>query len=326
LKDAVLRILKQSRPKYLSGEEICKILRVTRTAVWKQIQSLRQEGYEIDARPRAGYLLLAAPDKLYPEEIGDNLATRFIGREIYYCESVPSTNDLAKELAQKGVPEGTLVVVEEQTGGRGRLGRVWHSPSGEGLWFSLVFRPPVTPARAFQMTILAAVALAEAIRIETGLPAGIKWPNDLLVDGKKLCGILTEMSAEMERVNHMVLGVGINVNQDEGDFPVEVRQTATSLLLQGGGPLSRVNLLRNILASLERWYDRWIEEGFQPVLARWKDFTVTLGRPVRIHSMSESWEGWAEDVDDEGALILRLPDGSHRRVISGEVSLRLDGF
>jgi len=164
LKDAVLRILKQSRPKHLSGEEICKILRVTRTAVWKQIQSLRQEGYEIDARPRAGYLLLAAPDKLYPEEIGDNLATRFIGREIYYCESVPSTNDLAKELAQKGVPEGTLVVVEEQTGGRGRLGRVWHSPSGEGLWFSLVFRPPVTPARAFQMTILAAVALAEAIR------------------------------------------------------------------------------------------------------------------------------------------------------------------
>jgi BirA family biotin operon repressor/biotin-[acetyl-CoA-carboxylase] ligase len=131
------------------------------------------------------------------------------------------------------------------------------------------------------------------------------------------------MSAEMERINHMVLGIGLNVNQDEGDFPADVKQTATSLLLEGGGPLPRVNLLKNVLASLERWYDRWLEEGFQPVLARWKDLSVTLGRPVRIHSLNESWEGWAEDVDEEGALVLRLPDGSHRRVISGEVSLRL---
>ena len=323
MKDMVLRLLKQNGPEYVSGEEICKLLQVTRTAVWKHIQALREDGYEIDARPRAGYLLVAAPDKLYPEEIGEKLATRFFGQSIYYCESTPSTNDLAKELAQKGMPEGTLIVVEEQTGGRGRLGRDWHSPKGKGLWFSLVLRPPVMPSQAPQLTILAAVAMAEAIRGETGLPVGIKWPNDLLLDGKKLCGILTEMSAEMERVNHMVLGIGLNVNQDEGDFPADVKQTATSLLLEGGGPLPRVNLLKNVLASLERWYDRWLEEGFQPVLARWKELSVTLGRSVRIHSLNESWEGWAEEVDEEGALVLRLPDGSHRRVISGEVSLRL---
>lgn len=322
MKDAVLRLLKKSRPEYVSGEEICRTLMVTRTCVWKYIQALREEGYEVDARPRAGYRLVAVPDKLYPEEVGDQLSTRFVGRRIYYSESLPSTNDRAKDLARQGEPEGTIVVADEQTGGRGRLGRSWLSPKGKGLWFSVVFRPPVNPSRASQLTILAAVALAGAIMDRTGLQVGIKWPNDLLLNGRKVCGILTEMSAEMDRINYLVLGAGVNVNLAPADFAGEVKETATSLMIERNGPVSRVGLLRAALESIERWYLCWLSEGFVPVLARWKDLSVTLDRPVRIHALNETWEGWAEDIDGEGALILRMDDGSRKKVISGEVSLR----
>lgn len=324
MKEAVLRMLKQGSPEFVSGEEICKALSVTRTAVWKNINALKEDGYKIEARSRAGYLFKSAPDIPYPQEIREGLFTRVFGHKIYHYNSVPSTNLLARELAQKGAPEGTLVVAEEQTGGKGRLGRSWHSPRGKGLCFSLIFRPPAAPAQAAQLTILAAVALTGAIRKETGLMAGIKWPNDLLFEGKKICGILTEMSAEMDRVNHLVLGAGINVNQSAEDFPEEVRDTATSLLLALNRPVPRVRLIQSILASIEKWYNRWLTEGFTPALGRWKDFSVTLQRPVRIHTLKESWDGWAEDLDEEGALILRMPDRSRRRVVSGEVSLRFD--
>lgn len=326
MKEAVLRMLRQSSPEFVSGEEICKVLNVSRTAVWKYIKALKEDGYKIEARSRAGYLFKSAPDIPYPEEIREGLVARIFGQRVYYYNSIPSTNVQARELAQKGAPEGTLVVAEEQTGGKGRLGRSWHSPGGKGLWFSLIFRPQTIPAQAAQLTILAAVAMAEAIRKETGLPAGIKWPNDLLLDGKKICGILTEMSAEMERVNHLVLGAGINVDQSEEDFPEELKDTATSLLLALNRPVPRVKLLQSILASIEAWYDRWLTEGFTPVLGRWKDFSVTLRRPVRIHTFNGSWDGWAEDVDEEGALILQMPDLSRKRIISGEVSLRSERF
>lgn len=323
MKEAILRLLKERRLEYVSGEEICKNLDVTRTAVWKHIQALREDGYGIDARPRAGYMLTGVPDRLYPEEIREGLSTQIIGRKVFYCDSVSSTNDLARELARKGAGEGSLVVAEEQTGGKGRLGRGWYSPKYKGIWFSLLLYPPVNPSEASQVTMMAAVALASAIRDETGIVAGIKWPNDLLVGGKKICGILTEMSAEMERINHLVLGAGINANQDQTDFPEEVRSTATSLKVEAGRTVSRVRLLQASLAEFERWYRIWLAQGFSPVLARWKEMSISLNCPVRIHTLNKSWDGWAEDVDEDGALLLRLPDGGLQRLVSGEVSLRL---
>jgi len=323
LKDAILRLLKERRPEYVSGEEICRRLNVTRTAVWKHIQTLRENGYEIEARPRAGYTLKGVPDRLYPGEILDGLSTRFLGREIYYCDSVSTTNDLAKELARKGAGEGSMVVAEEQTGGKGRLGRKWYAPKYKGIWFSLILCPPVTPPEANQVTMMAAIAIASAIKRETGVWAGIKWPNDLLVGGKKVCGILTELSAEMERINYMVVGIGINVNQDEKDFPEEFREGAASLKVESGGSISRVRLLQASLTEFELWYRIWLEQGFDPVLARWKEMSVSLNCPVQIHTPNKSWDGWAEDVDKDGALLLRLPGGELQRLISGEVSLRL---
>lgn len=323
MKEAILRLLKASGLEYISGEEICRSLAVTRTAVWKHIQALREDGYEIDARPRAGYRLTGVPDRLFPEEIRDGLSTRFIGRKIYYCDSVTSTNDLAKELARKDAGEGALVVAEEQTGGKGRLGRGWYAPRYKGLWFSLILRPPVNPSEASQITMMAAVALASAIKQETGVAVGIKWPNDLLVGGKKLCGILTEMSAEMERINYLVVGMGINTNQEQEDFPEEVRETATALKMEAGRTISRVRLLQASLAAFEHWYEVWLNRGFSPVLNGWKELSVSLNCPVRIHSLNKSWDGWAEDIDEDGALLLRLPDGKLQRLVSGEVSLRL---
>lgn len=323
MREAILSLLKNRMPEYVSGEEICKILDVTRTAVWKHIQALREDGYEIDARPRAGYALAGIPDRLFPEEIRDGLSTRFIGRNIFYWDSVSSTNDQAKGLARGGAGEGSLVVAEEQTGGKGRLGRSWHSPKYKGIYFSLVLYPVISPYGASQVTMAAAVALAEAIRKETGVVAGIKWPNDLLASGKKICGILTELSAEMDKINYMVVGAGINANQDAGDFPGEVRSTATSLKAEAGRTISRIRLLQASLEEFERWYETWLAQGFAPVLAKWKELSVSLNCPVRVHTLNKSWDGWAEDVDEGGALLLRTPGGELQKLVSGEISLRL---
>jgi len=323
LKETILRLLKERRPEYVSGEEICRSLNVSRTAVWKHIQALREKGYEIEARSRAGYMLTGIPDRLFPEEIGDGLATRFLGRTVYYCDSVSSTNNLAKELAGQGAADGTLVVAEEQTGGKGRLGRQWCSAKYKGSFFSFILFPPLMPQEANMVTLITAVAMASAVRDETGVAAGIKWPNDLLVNGKKICGILTELSAEMERINYMVVGVGLNVNQEKNDFPEEVSASATSLKDQTGSNISRVKLVQAFLLEFEKWYLLALENGFAPVLARWKEMSVSLNCPVRIHNPNSSWDGWAEDIDSDGALLLRLPGGEIKRVISGEVSLRL---
>lgn len=323
MKEAILKLLKNRRLEYVSGEEICKSLDVSRTAVWKHIQALREDGYGIEARPRLGYMLTSIPDRLYPGEIMDGLSTRFIGRNIFYYDSVSSTNDLAKELVRKGAPEGSLVVSEEQTGGKGRLGRRWYSPKHRGIFFSLILYPPTSPSEAARVTMIAAVAYAAAIQNETGITAGIKWPNDLLVDGKKICGILSEMSAEMDKINYLVIGTGLNVNHRLEDFSAEVRSTATSLKIKTADTFSRVRLLQALLAEFERWYEIWLAEGFAPVLAKFKEMSVSLNCPVRIHALNKSWDGWAEDVDEEGALLLRLPDGELQRLVSGEVSLRI---
>lgn len=324
MKEAVLRLLKKARGAYVSGEEICKSLLVTRTAIWKHIQALREDGYEIEARPRYGYQLIRIPDRLYPEEIKEGISTRSIGQnKIFYFPTLTSTTEPAREAAQKGCAEGTLVVAEEQTGGRGRLDRVWYSPQYKGIFLSLVLRPPVNPSEASQVTMLAAVALALAINKETGVSAGIKWPNDLLVQGKKVCGILADLNAEMDRVNYLVLSAGLNANHAPEDFPEDIKNAATSLKIETGHTVERAKLVRACLEFFEHWYTLWLDQGFGPILSAWKKVSVSLNCPVRIHTLNKSWEGWAEDVDKDGALLLRLPNGELQRLVSGEVSLRV---
>lgn len=326
MREAILGVLRERAGAFVSGEELARLMGVSRTAVHKHMAALRAEGYRIESVPRLGHRLLAAPDRVTPAEIRSGLTTAVLGHQIEYRESLASTNELAKQFARAGAPEGLLVIAEEQTGGKGRLGRTWASPPGVGVWMSVVLRPALPPYEAARLTLCAAVAVAAAVRTVAGVPAGIKWPNDLVVDGfQKLCGILTEMEADWDRVNFAVVGVGINVNTPPAAFPPELQGKATSLLAAGGQPVARAALVQAVLAGLEEAYRQTLAGHFDRVLDRWRAFNVTLGRDVRILPVAPDQPeltGVAEDVDADGALVVRLPGGEVRRVVAGEVSLR----
>jgi BirA family biotin operon repressor/biotin-[acetyl-CoA-carboxylase] ligase len=293
-------------------------LGLSRAAVWKRINRLKAQGYAILGSPRLGYRLLAIPDKLLPEEISQGLKTRILKGPIHHFETLASTNDLAKEMGAKGAPEGTLVVAEGQTAGRGRLGRGWASPPGAGLYVSLLLRPPLPPTEMPQITLTVAVAVARAIRRATGLVPGIKWPNDLLLQGKKVAGILTEMETESDQIRYLVVGLGLNINNSE--FPTELQATATSLALAGGRTFSRLDILKSWLEEFEDLYERFLAREFPGILEEWKKYTVTLGHPVTVRQGPLEISGQALEVAPDGALLIQTGTGEIVRVASGEIA------
>jgi BirA family biotin operon repressor/biotin-[acetyl-CoA-carboxylase] ligase len=313
---AVLQVLRGAADP-ISGERLAARLGLSRAAVWKRVHRLKAQGYAIEGSPRRGYRLLAVPDKLLPGEVLQGLKTRRFTGPVHHFETLNSTNDLAKELAAQGAPEGTMVVAETQTGGRGRLGREWDSPPGVGLYVSLVLRPMLPPMELPQITLTTAVAVVRAVRRVAGLAPGIKWPNDLLVNGKKLAGILTEMETESDRIRHVVVGLGLNVNNPA--FPPELAVTATSLALTAGGTFSRVELLKAWLEEFEDLYDRFLNQRFPEILEEWKAAAVTLGRTVTVRQGPREISGQALDVAPDGALLLRTAGGEIVRVTSGEI-------
>lgn len=321
MRNKIRQMLKDKAGQYVSGEEISRRLDVSRTAVWKHIQALKEEGYDIEGHSRRGYRLRSAPDLLLPEELCPHLTTTRLGRCISYLTLTDSTNNEAKKLAAAGCPEGQIVVAEEQASGRGRLARGWFSPFGKGIWFSIVLRPPFSPQEAPKCTLLAAVAVSRAIRQATGVACGIKWPNDILVGGRKLVGILTEMSAEMDAINYIVIGIGINVNVDADDLPPELQEIAGSLTMATGRSFSRIELLAAVLSELERVYDQAVKGGFASLLEEWRQESLTLGQAVDVVGSGQQFSGVAEDIDSDGALLVRTAAGL-QRVLAGDVSIR----
>ena len=322
LRSKILELLRKAGEEYLSGEEIAKRLGVSRTAVWKHIKELRDAGYGIKSRSRSGYTLEKAPDCLLPGEIKNGLKTCFIGKDIVFFEEVDSTNHVAKQLAREGAASGTVVVAAAQGKGRGRLERPFFSPGGKGIWSSVILRPHILPQEAPKCTLLAAVAVAMAMK-RFGLRAEIKWPNDILHEGKKLTGILTEMSAELDRINYIVIGTGINVNIEEEEFPEDLRDKATSLSVMKGEKLPRVAFFQAVLEALDELCTILDEEGFSPIVARWREYAVTLGQEVHVIGVAgkDSFDGRAVDIADEGALLVETEDGV-RRVLAGDGSIR----
>ncbi len=314
MQSQILNFLKKSLG-YLSGEEISQHLKISRTAVWKHIQELREEGYDIAAVPHLGYHLISSPDKLTSGEIQFGLNTKIFGKKIYAFDSLDSTMDVAFRLGLEGVPEGTVVCAEGQAKGRGRLGRSWSSPKAKGIYASIILRPSFPPNKASQLTLLSAVALCEAVKKTCGLKTSIKWPNDILVGDKKLAGILTELNAEMDRVRFVVIGFGINVNSSASMLPL----SATSLKNEIHSSVSRVELLREILRHLEKWYCILKEEGFSKIVERWKELSNTLGRRVRVEGIGEYLEGQAMDIDENGSLIIRNDAGIKFKRTAGDV-------
>lgn len=316
----LLCILLSKKGEYVSGEELSEKFGVTRTSIWKKINNLREMGYEIESSTRLGYRILKSPDLLLPEEIKANSKPSFLANEIYYFTTTESTNDIAKKLANEGAGHGTLVLAEEQLGGKGRLGRKWVSPKGKGIWLSIILRPEILPKDASKLTLLTAVAATDAIIEKTGLAATIKWPNDILINDKKVSGVLTEMNGEMDLINYVVVGIGINVNNES--FPGEIAKKATSLKIQKKEQVSRLDVLTCFLEIFEKYYDIAIKNGFEEILLRWKKLCCNLNKQVIIYSRKENFKGIAVDIDDDGALIVKKKDGEIVKVLSGDVSLR----
>ncbi len=322
MRKKILELLKKNGDKPLSGEEISRQLEVSRTAIWKHIQTLKNEGYEIESIAKKGYVLKQTPDRLFPQEILSHLQTNWLGRNICYEDSIPSTNNLAKEIANVGCENGLLVVAEEQAAGKGRLSRGWISPYAKGLWFSVVLKPPFLPQEASKFTLLAAVAVVKAINKIKGVDAAIKWPNDILLLGRKLVGILTEMNAEFGHINYVVIGIGINTNTTPDDYPEEVKPLAVCVADAAKEPFTRVQLLCDILKNMEDLYELAVAQGFDAVLEEWRQYSCTLGQEVKVIAPDMTYFGKAEDIDSEGLLIVRKQDGTLEKVVAGDVSIR----
>ncbi len=319
MKHRLLELFRNAGGAYLSGGDISKALEVSRTAIWKHIQALKEDGYTFEAVPRRGYRLLSQPDTLSPADILPYLRTRVLGKSIHCFDEVDSTQNVAQRLIRDGAPEGTLVLAERQTAGRGRLGRHWHSPKGKGIYMSLVVKPEIPLHLTPHLTLLAAVALNRAIRrVVPEVNPGIKWPNDLLINGKKISGILLESSAENEQLQYIVTGVGISCNLEQSDYPEELVPKATSLLIESGKRIDRARLIAEFLGQLEELYALYYAQGFSPIRTLWEASAATLGQTVRSSDANGDFEGTAVGLNEWGGLILRMADGTERTIYSAD--------
>lgn len=318
----LLSLLREAGEGTVSGEELAQHLGISRAAVWAHIEDLRALGYDISASPHQGYRLLGTPDLLHADDLLSRLGpVRRIGRDIRVFRETASTSAVAEKLATDGAAEGAVVFAETQTAGRGRLGRRWASPSRKGLWFSTLLRPPFRPAETTRLTALAAVAVARAVQARTGLTPEVKWPNDLLLGGRKFAGILTEMTGEQDRVRHAILGIGVDVNVSPHDLPADVRTLATSLRQVLGRPLPRPELAVSILRELDDGYDRLLNGGFPQIADEWEALCTTIGRSLEVRTGDRRIRGRAEALDHDGALLLRTEHGRLERVTGGDVLL-----
>ena len=320
MKTEILKMLKEADG-YLSGQEICGRLNVSRTAVWKVIRQLEAEGYRIEAVRNRGYRLEKGTDLLNRAELESSIRTKWAGRTLLYFDETDSTNTEAKKAAEAGAPHGTLAVADFQSMGKGRRGRSWASPHGAGVWMSLVQRPQLHPSCASMLTLVAALAVSDGIRSACGLETRITLPNDVVACGRKVCGILTEMSTELECINYVVTGIGVNVNNEA--FPEEIAQVATSLRMETGGSVSRRRLIGAILEAYERYYARFMEyRDMTGLLEEYNGRLANYQNEVRVLAPGGEYTGTALGIDKAGELLVRTGDGRTERVISGEVSVR----
>lgn len=300
---------------FVSGEDISRKLKISRTAVWKHIAHLRLAGYIIEAVPHLGYKIISVPDKLLPAEVGYGLNTKVIGSKIVHYDVVSSTMDIAFDLGIKGAPEGTVVFAESQARGRGRSGRRWVSPKAKGLYFSLLLKPQFSLQEAPKLTLMAAVSIVEAIKKTSGLNAGIKWPNDIFIGASKVAGILTELDAETDKIRFVNIGAGINVNSLKSALP----GGATSLKEEAGADISRIDLAKEVLRAIEKNYLILKEKGFKLLRDKYRHYSVILGKHIEIRAHNRVIEGLAQDIDIDGALLVRQDSGFVEKVFSGDV-------
>lgn len=319
MKTEILTMLKQADG-YVSGQEICDHFGVSRTAVWKVMNSLKEEGYEIESVPKRGYRLMNQPDVLSKNEIESRVHTQWAGRKVYYFDETDSTNNDVRKLMAEGAGHGILAVADKQTAGKGRRGRTWISPAGANIFMSIGLKPELSPDKASMLTLVMALAICDTIHEVTGLDSRIKWPNDIVVNGKKVCGMLTEMEAELDCIHSVVIGIGINVNQQE--MPEEIRETATSLFLESGEKIIRAHIIEKAMEYFEDYYAQFMEKGDLSLLKEaYNARLVNMDAGVRVLDPRGEYEGIAKGINTEGELLVER-NGETVRVYAGEVSVR----
>lgn len=315
----ILEVLRSKSYTYISGEQLSRELNMSRTAVWKHVNALRDLGYKVEAITSVGYKLVSSPSLLLPLEIKNGLRAKFIGQNIYWEYEVGSTNTLAMQLAEEGAPEGTIVVSESQKQGRGRMGRSWISQPETGIYLSVILRPDFVPMKASCITFISAIALVEALEQSIGMQARVKWPNDVMIHGRKTAGILTELRAEMERIHYVIVGIGVNVNNTR--FPKELRNKVTSLSLELKEKVSRVKVVQALLEALERWYLVTLHDDNYKTFERWRDLSCTLGNRVEVNVGNEILRGIATRLEPNGSLCLKLDSGEEKQILAGDVTM-----
>jgi BirA family biotin operon repressor/biotin-[acetyl-CoA-carboxylase] ligase len=322
LRAKLLEAFSKADGEFLSGQKISEYIGCSRTAVWKHIEELRKEGYELEAVRRLGYRITKKPDKISSNEIQLGLTTKMMGRNIHFEEAVASTQKIAQSLANDGVPEGTIVVADQQTKGRGRMARAWHSPSGTGIWMSMIIRPNIPVNTTPQLTLLTAVAIVQAIEELTPLKPDIKWPNDIMINGKKIVGILTELQAEADQVHSVIIGTGINVNQKKEQFPEDLQNIATSILIETGEAWERAQFIQTILLKFEGLYSIFLSQGFKPIKLLWEGYAISINKKMIARTLKGTVEGRAIGIDDDGVLLIETEDRSIERIYSADIELK----
>lgn len=323
MRQAILNMLIDAKGIFVSGEFISDKLGISRAAVWKHIKILEGEGYEIEGISGSGYRLTTIPDVLDSKAISYGLKTQIIGRCLEIHQTIDSTNTRAKLLALNEAQEGTVVMADTQTAGRGRMDRLWVSPAKKGLWFSIILKPTIPPERAPELTTMAAIAIARTLEEYAGLHTLIKWPNDIVINSRKVCGILAEIQAEPGVIHSVVIGIGINVNMQTADFPVELQDLATSLRIEKGTSFSRRTLFNALLYNMESVYFEYLKsDGLGPFIGFLKSRSATLGRKVKVIERKATFEGDAFDIDKDGSLLVKTNGGMIRKILSADVSIR----
>ncbi|MGE6258814.1 biotin--[acetyl-CoA-carboxylase] ligase [Heyndrickxia sporothermodurans] len=318
----LLEAFTNANGEFLSGQALADILGCSRTAIWKHIEELRKEGFELEAVRKKGYRIVSTKDRVTENEIRLGLNTEIIGNVIHYLDSTDSTQKIAHRLSQDGCPEGTVVVAEEQTNGRGRLTRPWHSPKHSGIWMSIVLRPKLPPQKAPQFTLIAAIAVVQAMIELVNIEPEIKWPNDILINGKKVTGILTELQADADKIHSIIIGIGINVNQSITDFPDELHSIATSLAIASEKKQSRATLIQLILAKMEKYYLLYLEQGFAPLKILWESYAISIGKEIIARTVTGSIAGKAIGISDEGVLKIQDADGVIHDIYSADIEVK----
>lgn len=320
MKREILYILR-NQPGYISGQALCEKFGVSRTAIWKVINQLKAEGYEIEAVPNRGYQIKSCPDLISADEVLSLLDTKWAGREVYYYPVVDSTNTRGKRLAEEGVPHGTLVLADDQSGGKGRRGRGWTNPAKKTIAMSLIVRPELQPVKASMLTLVMGMAVCSACCEILDRPVQIKWPNDVVLEGKKLCGILTEMSAELLAIHYLVIGAGVNVNL--WDFPDELKDKATSLCIYAGQEISRARVISRVMHYFEGYYQRFMATADMSDLRDdYQAMLVNINEKVKVLEPGQEYHGIARGINEQGELLVERTDGRIEKVFAGEVSVR----